>query len=93
MKTVHVLEEAVRLTVDETDRVLEALQNAKVLRSLDGRQRQYLEDAIAILTEAGTKAANGWVYLKPQMAAEVLKCVAFTQKWLGDMFENFAGIE
>jgi hypothetical protein len=93
MKTVRVMERALRLTVDEVHQVLLALRNAKVLRSLSGRQRQHLEDAIANLTEARTQAAYGWAEIPPEVAVEVLRCVAFTQRWLGDMFDHFGSVD
>ncbi len=93
MKTVHIVEGAVWLQVEETDDVIEALQNAKVLKRLNGRQRQQLEDAIASLTDARARAVENWVEVPIATAARVLKCVALTQMWLGELFEEFGTVE
>jgi hypothetical protein len=92
MRTVHV-EGAIRLKVEETDQVLDALKNAKILKRLSGRQRQQLEDAIAVLTMTRTRAAQGWVEVPTHVAARVLRSVALTQQWLGEMFEEFGTVE
>jgi len=91
-KTVHV-EGAVRLRVEEMDQILEALKNAKVLKRLNGRQRQQVEDAIASLSEARTRAAQRWAEVPIEVAARVLRCVALTQEWLGEMFEDLGTVE
>ena len=51
------------------------------------------KDAVASLTEVRARAVQGWVEVPTGLAADVLKCVAFTQQWLGEMFEDFGSVE
>jgi hypothetical protein len=93
MKPAHLRERAIWLTVVEMDQLLDALQNAKVLKHLNGRQRQNLEDAIERLVEARESATDGNVLLDDDAVAIVLRCVIYTQRWLGEMFDDFAGLD
>jgi hypothetical protein len=93
MKQVFERERVIRLTVEEVDQLNNALQNAKVLKCLNGQQRQILDDAIERLAEARTDATDGIVQLTELDVVVTLRCVTFTQRWLDDMFDDFAGID
>ena len=88
MKTAFGRERVIRLTVDEVDQLVNALQNAKVLKNLSGQQRQYLDGAIKRLAEARTNATDGIVFLTESDVVVTLRCVTHSQKWLGDMFDD-----
>jgi hypothetical protein len=92
MDTAHI-ERAVWLTVDEVNQLVDALRNAKALKHLNGRQRKNLEDAIERLTEAYEHAPAGSVQLAGDVAVLVLRCVIWTQQWLGQMYDHLAGLD
>lgn len=93
MKQAYERERVTRLTVVEVDQLIDALKNAKVLKNLNGQQRQNLEDAIERLAEARSNATDGIVSLTDRDVVLTLRCVTFTQRWLGDMFDEFSGID
>jgi hypothetical protein len=92
MKQAIERERVIGLTVVEVDELIDALKNAKVLKHLNGQQRQNLDDAIERLSEANHSATDGVVFLDERDVVVTLKCVTYTQRWLGDMFDDFAGI-
>jgi predicted glycosyl hydrolase (DUF1957 family) len=93
MKQAFERERVIGLTVAVVDQLIDALQNAKVLKHLNGRQRQDLEDAIERLAEARKNATDGIVLLIERDIELTLKCVTHTQRWLGEMFDDFAGTD
>jgi hypothetical protein len=93
MKQAFGRERVLGLTVVEVDQLIDALQNAKVLKHLNGRQRHNLEDAIERLAEARTNATDGIVLLTELDVVVTLRSVIYTQRWLADMFDDFAGID
>ena len=84
---------AVRLTVVEIAEMLEALQNAKALTQLDGRQRQLLDDAIVHLKKATDRSVGESVEVPVDVATKVMRCIAMTQEWFESMLAEFGRVE
>jgi hypothetical protein len=84
---------AVRLTVVEVVEMLDALQNAKALTHLDGRQRQHLDDAIVILTRTKDRSTGKYVEIPVEVTAMVMRCISMTQQWFESMLAEFGRVE
>ena len=84
---------AIGLPVGEVDDMLNALESAKSVRNLDGRQRQHLEDACKRLARARERPVGRLVEVPVETAVLVMRCVAMTQQWYQEMFAEFASVE
>lgn len=84
---------AIWLRVEEVDKILESLRDSKALKNLNGGQRQQLEDAINGLSDARKHATMGKAELTIELVTHLLCCMAHTQEWLQDVFDDFAGVE
>lgn len=73
---------AIWLTVGEIAEMLEALQNAKALKDLDGRQRQRLDDAVGYLQTATDRPIDERVEIPIEVGVTVLQCIAVSQQWM-----------
>lgn len=84
---------AVRLTVVEAVQMLDALENAKALAHLDGRQRQLLDDAIGHLRRTTDRSVGEYVEIPVEEATMVMRCIAMTQQWFESMLAEFARVD
>jgi len=91
MKTRRV--RALSLTVAEADDMLVSLVDARAVKSLNGQQRQQLEDAHLELSRIRRNAIGGTVAVPVEVLLQVLRCASMTQQWLRDMFDEYGSVE
>ncbi len=84
---------ALSLTVAEVDDMLASLVDARAVASLNGQQRQQLEDAHLELSRARRNAIGGFVEVPVEILLQVLRCASMTQQWLRDMFDDFGSVD
>ena len=84
---------AVRLTVVEAVQMLDALENAKALAHLDGRQRQLLDDAIGHLRRTTDRSVGKYVEIPVEEATMVMRGIAMTQQWFESMLAEFGRVD
>jgi hypothetical protein len=77
------------LTVAEAREILSALDNAKVLKYLDGSQRRHVDAALTRLSELIVDASGQRIELPPDLVGDLLRSVAACQNWLDSMFDEF----
>ena len=84
---------ALSLIVAEADDMLASLVDARAVKSLNGHQRQQLEDAYLELSRVRRNAIGGSVEVPVEILLQVLRCASMTQHWLRDMFDEYVSVD
>lgn len=80
------------LKVAEVDNILASLEDARVVKHLNGDQRRQLAEACVELSQARKQAQEGTVEITAETAVKILRCIGATQDWLAEMFASFASV-
>ena len=81
------------LAVAEVDDMLASVIDARGIKDLNGQQRQQLEEAHRLLSQARRTAVGQFIEVPVETLVQVLRCVSMTQQWLRDMFSEYAVVK